>query len=75
MLIVPNHFLLIEVAEALFGPSYRVPLAEALGVHERTLRRWLSGETEVPVGVWHDLRRLAEERHERLDRLIERLPL
>lgn len=74
MLIVPNHFLLIEVAEALFGPSYRAPLAEVLGVHERTLRRWLSGETEVPAGVWQDLRRLAEQRHQLLDHLIERLP-
>lgn len=74
MLIFPNHALLIEAAEALFGPAYKLPLAEALGVNERTLRRWLNGEAEIPPGVWRDLERLAVERRQRLDQLIERLP-
>lgn len=26
-------------------------VAEAVGVHERTLYKWLSGHTRVPVGV------------------------
>ena len=74
MLIRHDHYLLIEAAEALFGSNYRGPLAEALGVHERSLRRWLGGEAEIPAGVWRDLERLMVERRRGLDRLIERLP-
>jgi hypothetical protein len=41
---------------ALFGEHWINPLATALGVQERTMRReWLSGRARVPQGVWRDL--------------------
>lgn len=50
--------LLAQVGEALFGPQWQTPLAAALGVGDRTVRRWASGDTEVPDGVWADIAKL-----------------
>lgn len=47
------------IGEALYGPSWQTPLAEALGVALRTVQRWAAGTSEPAPGVWADLRRLA----------------
>jgi len=39
---------LIEAGERLYGPKWRKPLAEALGVDISTLRRWATAERAVP---------------------------
>lgn len=45
--------------EALYGSRFAVALEEALGVSDRTLRRWLASDPEaIPAGVWRDMRRL-----------------
>jgi hypothetical protein len=68
-----------EVAEsgrALFGDRWQTPLARALKVSDRTLRRWLADQAVVPVGVegeiqallrvqWHILCRLAGSTEQR----------
>lgn len=46
------------VGNALYGPSWRKPMWDALGVSERTMRRWLAGEFDIPDGVWGDLHAL-----------------
>ena len=43
-----NHIELATLAEKLFGGQWQHPLARALGLNERTVRRWASGETPVP---------------------------
>lgn len=44
--------LIARIGEALYGESrWRAPLAEALRVSERTLKRWELGERSVPRGV------------------------
>lgn len=55
-----DHFQLC--GEALFGTQWRADLATALNVSERTVRRWVAGDFEIPDGAWQDLKRLLAER-------------
>jgi hypothetical protein len=54
--------LLRSIGEKLFGSLWQSALSENLSVNERSLRRWLSGQDEIPSGVWADLRRIIESR-------------
>jgi len=40
-----------EISARLFGNEWQTPLAAALGVSDRTVRRWASGEHAVPDNV------------------------
>lgn len=42
---------LIAAGERLYGPHWRRPLADALGVDVSTLRRWTTAERAVPRRV------------------------
>jgi len=42
---------IIEAGERLFGPRWRQPLADALGVDIATLRRWTSAQIAIPKRV------------------------
>ena len=65
--------LLVECGEALYGPQWQSSLARDLDVSYRTVRRWVSGATDIPIGVYTDLLRLTQERAETLDALADRL--
>ena len=67
--------LLIEIGTALYGEgnSWESRLAEDLGVNERTMRRWLSGESAVPAGAWTDLANIALGRARQIADLIPKL--
>ncbi len=58
---------------ALFGPSWRAVLAEALGVAERTVRRWEKGETDIPDRLADELVALCRERVAELQQLAREL--
>ena len=60
--------LLNDVGTALYGPRWFSPLAEALGVNNRSIRRWVTGECEPSPGVWRDLEGVIEDRVKDLDR-------
>ncbi len=62
--------LLAQCGEALFGTRWQTDMAEALGVSDRQLRRWVAGNN-IPAGVWTDLMRLMQERTLVLDDLTE----
>lgn len=64
--------LLVECGEALYGPRWQTSLAEALDVHDRTMRRWVASG-EYPESVNADLLRLIEERGPILAQLRARL--
>jgi len=53
---------IIQYGEALYGPRFQRELAEALGVNERTMRRWVAGDTSPPESVLDDLKALVRER-------------
>lgn len=54
--------LLREAGELLFGDRWQAALAEALGVSDRTMRRWVSGENPIPDGAWADVLNLLRKR-------------
>lgn len=53
---------LIEIGERLFGPQWRKPLADALGVDVATLRRWATARVAVPRVAALAIRLLADRR-------------
>ena len=66
------HDLLAQCGEALWGSRWQSDMAEALGVSDRTVRRWVAGE-RIPPGVFLDLIRLTAERSAYLDQITEEL--
>lgn len=53
---------IIQYGEALYGPRFQRELATALNVNERTMRRWIAGDTSPPDSVLYDLKRLVRDR-------------
>jgi hypothetical protein len=48
--------LLEEAGAALYGPRWQTDLAHALGVSDRTIRRWIAGgDASIPESVWADI--------------------
>lgn len=39
----------------LYGEQWQTPLADALGVSDRTVRRWLAGDRAIPDGLAAEL--------------------
>jgi hypothetical protein len=62
--------LLQRAGEALYGLRWQSELARDLDVADRTVRRWLAGETPIPDGVAINLIQLCLDRAEALDALI-----
>jgi len=67
------HSLLVACGQALYGSQWQSALARDLGVSDRTMRRWVAGDQDVPSGLHVDLMRLCQERAALLDKLSERL--
>lgn len=61
---------LADIGEALFGDRWQRQLAEALGVNERTVRRWYAGTATPSPGVYRELLAIAEKRKARLVRAV-----
>ena len=66
--------LLREAGEARYGARWQSELARALKVSDRTVRRWASGQIDVPDGVWPELRALLKARGLALATVRRRLP-
>jgi hypothetical protein len=64
--------IIVKCGEALYGPRFQRELAVALRVNERTMRRWIAGDTEPPDGVAEDLMVLVRVRIKRLAAILER---
>lgn len=52
--------LLRSAGEALYGASWRAPLARDLGVSDRTIQRWLRGENQIPADAHYLLLKICE---------------
>ncbi len=66
--------LLEQIGRALHGERWQTGLAADLERTDRTMRRWMSGESVIPAGVVADLRHLLELRAGAIDRLLSELP-
>jgi DNA-binding transcriptional regulator YiaG len=60
-----------EMGRALYGEMWQSETARALGVSDRTVRRWLSNGKPVPDGVEGEMVRLLGERVEKIEQLTE----
>ena len=64
---------------ALFGSRWQTELSASLKnadgkpLDARRIRQWLAGERPVPVGVWADIKLLAEQRRAEIVELIAKL--
>jgi hypothetical protein len=67
--------LLVTIGTTLYGEGEGWPsrLAEDLGVNERTLRRWVAGESAVPDRVWDELINIAIGRARQIADLVPKI--
>jgi len=64
------------VGQALFGERWQTPMARALDVADRTVRRWLAGDDAPSPGIAADLLKIARGRSGEINKavaLLERL--
>ena len=73
MMVMSDREKLTECGIALYGQTWQTQLGNALGTDSRRIRQWLAGERPVPVGVWNDIKILAEQRRQQIDELITKL--
>lgn len=62
-----------KIGEALYGPSWRNALADALGVAERTVRRWQDGTSAIPDGIKGELVKLCRKHSAELAKIADQL--
>ena len=67
--------LLRDTGETLYGPRWQSDLARDLEVSDRTMRRWIAGVDDPPIGIWTDLHRIVVERQASLDEIEHRLKM
>lgn len=65
--------LLEDIGKALYGTSYKIQLAEFLGVDRRRINHWLDGDRPIPVGITAELLENAKHRKLAVDEAIEKL--
>lgn len=64
--------LLKEAGEALYGPRFQTDLARDLNVSDRTMRRWVAGETTPSKQVMGDVLILLNNRRKAMMLLTEK---
>jgi hypothetical protein len=57
-----NRDRLIALGEALYGPRWKLPVSQDVGVDKRQILRWVADEYDVPDGVIGDLEAVARAR-------------
>jgi hypothetical protein len=61
-----------KFGELLFGVRWQTELAKALSVSDRTVRRWLSGDTKVPPSVYEELKIMLVKRRAAIEEVLIR---
>lgn len=62
--------ILTQAGQALYGERWQTPLSHDLHTSDRTVRRWVSGQTDVPWGVMAEIRGLLLARGVEIQKLI-----
>jgi hypothetical protein len=62
-----------DIGTAIWGPRWAMEMARALGVGDRTVRYWKTGEYLPPHHIWGKLADILQERRTTLAQLLERL--
>jgi hypothetical protein len=66
--------LLSRAASLLYGEMWQTPLASELGVPPRQVRRWASGDRQIPPSTWPELVRLLKIRLLEVEDVLQELP-
>lgn len=61
---------LAKIATLLLGHRWQRPLSRELGVDDRLVRRWASGERPIPAWVETRLLEMVEQRAEEIRRVL-----
>ena len=64
---------LARIGRALHGEQWQTPLAVDLDVADRTMRRWIAGDTPIPAGIAGELKPLLERRIAMIREILEKL--
>lgn len=56
--------------EALYGNQWQTPLAKAIGVSDRTMRRWVTGQSHVPTSAADEMMQVAAHRANGIEQLL-----
>ena len=67
-----DTMLIAEVGQALWGPTWKGPMAEAVRHQKSAVADWASGRVPVPAGVWSELKIIIRQHRHELDRLVPR---
>lgn len=67
----PRTFRLI--GEALYGVLWQARVSHAIGVSDRTIRRWAHGDVAIPSRLRTELVALAERRRREIDEALRML--
>jgi len=65
--------LIAVVGQALWGPTWKTPMADAVRHQKSAIADWASGRQPVPVGVWSELKEIVHRRRHELDALAPRI--
>jgi hypothetical protein len=65
--------LIDEVGQALWGPNWKGPMAEAVHHERNAVTDWATGRMPVPPGVWNLLKEIMRRRRHELDRMASRV--
>lgn len=68
-----DRCVLEKVGVALYGSRWRSDVSRDLNVSDRAMRRWISGQNSVPVGVLNDLAELCSQRMVCLNTVLNEL--
>ncbi|KYQ81772.1 hypothetical protein AWW72_18550 [Acinetobacter sp. NRRL B-65365] len=72
-----NHRLTPEqlesIGKSLYGTSFKIQLADFLGVDRRRINHWLDGDRPIPVGITTELLEIARKRKEEIEGAIHLL--
>ncbi|UAN18597.1 MULTISPECIES: helix-turn-helix domain-containing protein [Enterobacter] len=61
---------LIAAGEAAFGSRWQTDMAEALGVSDRTVRKWVSGDNRIPAKLSADIVIMLKNRKFKIEEAI-----
>lgn len=65
---------LTAIGTALYGSQWQSALARELKIVDRTMRRWVAGESPIPTGIIAELHRLLRERQMDIKTVLADLP-
>jgi plasmid maintenance system antidote protein VapI len=61
----------IAAGEAAFGSQWQTEISRSLDVADRTVRRWISGNSKIPDGVALEINSLLKERIKMIEAVIQ----